>query len=119
MSDVVASREKLLNVLVQISAGSSEEQTADLRAALLDFASETPDNRNCADRLEVGASGLRFANQSLSLCDLAHAVEDLPMPEEIKDACPHICERDWDAFTRLTTLIYTLLSPNVSRANGS
>ncbi len=116
---MAASRKKLLEVLVQISARSSSEQTADLRAALLNFASETPDNRNCAARLEVDTSGLKIADRSLSLCDIAHAVEDLPMPEEIKDACPHICERDWDAFTRLTTLIYTLLSPNVSRANGS
>lgn len=117
MSNVAASRKKLLEVLVQISARSSREQTADLRAALLNFASETPDNRNCAARLEVDTSGLKIADRSLSLCDIAHAVEDLPMPEGIKNACPDISEHDWDAFTRLTTLIYALLGPDLSRAD--
>ena len=108
-----------MDALRSISEGSSgtEELTANLRAALLDFGSETPDNLDCTKRIEVGAVetetgmyiGLKFRGRRELLCDVAHMVEDGPMPESLKSACPDLTESDWKAFSRLTTLIYILL----------
>ncbi len=120
MSDVAVARERFLQSLNRIAAGggSAEELTVDLRAALLDFASETPDNRNAADRLEVGSVGAtvgpKLAGRSMLLSDVAHAVEDLPVPGELKQSFPDLSEEDWEAFTRLTTLLYTVLSRRLS-----
>jgi len=119
MSDVAIARERFLEVLASIAAGSNSPDalTDKLRAALLDFASETPDNCSAAERLEVGLVGStvgpKLAGPSLLLSDIAHAVEDLPLPGALKESFPDISERDWDAFTRLTTLVYTLLSCNL------
>lgn len=107
-------------MLASIAAGSNRPDalTDKLRAALLDFASETPDNCSAAERLEVGIVGStvgpKVTGRSLLLSDIAHTVEDLPLPDALKESFPDISERDWDAFTRLTTLLYTLLSRRLS-----
>jgi hypothetical protein len=43
------------------------------------------------------------------LSKMAHAIEGLPMPKELQSALPNITKADWDAFTRMTTLLYGLL----------
>jgi hypothetical protein len=120
MSDVAIARERFLEVLASIAAGSDRPDalTDKLRAALLDFASETPDNRSAAERLEVGLVGStvgpKLAGRSMLMSDVAHAVEDLPVPGALKRSFPDLSEQDWDAFTRLTTLLYTVLSRRLS-----
>ena len=120
MSDVPIVRTQFMDALSSIADGRSgaEELTAKLRAALLDFGSETPDNLGCAERIEVGAVetdlgrylGLKLRGREVLLSDIAHMVEDGPMPEPLKSAFPELSGRDWNAFARLTTLIYILLA---------
>jgi len=59
MSDVPDIRTQLLEALNRIAEGrdNAETLTKNLRKALLDFASETPDNVNCTERTEVGSVG--------------------------------------------------------------
>jgi len=81
---------------------------------LLDFASETPDNLNCVERIEVGLvddnAALKIEGRAVLLSEIAHAIEDEPMPEALKKAFPVLNEADWAAFTRMTTLLYVLLA---------
>jgi hypothetical protein len=44
-----------------------------------------------------------------SLADIAHALEDQPMPDAMRAAFPNLTDWDWDAFGRLTTLLYIAL----------
>ena len=120
MSDVPFSRERFLAALNGIAGGQTtpEELTRQLRRALLDFGSETPDNLNCASRVEVGRvgpeTGPKITGQDALFSDISHALESAAMPAEIRKQFPEISEKDWDAFTRMTTLLYILLSPGGS-----
>ena len=120
MSDVPITRKQFLEALNEIAASqtTAQELTRKLRRALLDFGSETPDNLNCANRVEVdrveSKTGPKICGQDALFRDIAHALEDEPLPEALKEHFPEISEKDWDAFTRMTTLIYILLSPDAS-----
>lgn len=116
MSDVPFTRKQLLEVLNWIAVGqnTAEELTTNLRVALLDFGSDTPDNLNCTGRVEVGPVGseigLKIRGRDVLFSDIAHALESEPLPKALKDAFPDISEGDWDAFARMTTLIHSLLT---------
>ena len=120
MSDVPLTRKRFLEALCGMANGQtmSEKLTLKLRQALLDFGSETPDNLNCASRVEVGRvgpeTGPKITGQDALFSDISHALESAAMPAEIRKQFPEISEKDWDAFTRMTTLIYILLSPDGS-----
>jgi len=120
MSDAPLTRARFLRALSDVAEGDAgaEDSTARLRRALLDFASETPDNLNCAALIEVGAVGseigLKLRERDLPFSEIAHAIEDAPMPETVAAAFPALTEDDWSAFSRLTTLIYTLLTRDMS-----
>ena len=120
MSAVPVTRTKFLQALSGIAKDrdNADDPTTKLRRALLDFASETPDNLNCAERIEVSTlgaeTGLALHGRGVLLSDIAHALENAPMPDALKDAFPDISAKDWDAFTRLTTLIYGALTQNSS-----
>lgn len=115
MKNNQSTQQHLLSVLSKTATGPLDPKalTFELRAVLLAYASETPDNVDCAKRVgveKIGAkTGLALSEQKLLLEDIAHRVEDNPMPENLKEAYPHISEEDWSAFTRMTTLIYLLL----------
>lgn len=95
---------------IAVSTADDASRSEEFRARLLDFASETPDNLNCAGRIRFGdvgrVSGLKLGGAHVLLSELAHELEDLPRPESVKEAFPDLSEADWDAFTRLTTLLY-------------
>lgn len=112
MSNNPATRAQFLQALTSIQAGRADLAilTADLRQALLAFASETPDNVACASQIEVGTVahelGIKFRNHNTLFCDIAHAAEELPLPEAMKSQFPKLTNADWQAFTRMTTLLY-------------
>jgi hypothetical protein len=120
MSDVPLTRGQLFEALNGIADGQATAQqlTSNLRRTLLDFGSETPDNLNCARRVEVGPVGSeigpKITGRDVLFRDIAHNLESEPLPEALKDIFPNISEEDWDAFTRMTTLIYILLTPDIS-----
>jgi hypothetical protein len=116
MGDVSKTHERFLSALSEIAGGQmgSGELTSELRTALLEFASETPDNLKCAERIEVGRvgheTGLKISRRELLFKEIAHVLEDCPPPAPLTKALPDLSEEDWDAFGRMTTLIYCLLS---------
>ena len=121
MGDVPITHRQFLDALNEIadSQATAQEWTSNLRRALLDFGSETPDNLNCADRVEVGVVGLKtgpkIRSRDVLFRELAHTLEDEPMPAALKEHFPGMSEKYWDAFTRLTTLIHLLLRPDGSQ----
>lgn len=62
------------------------------RTALMDFASETPDNLTSVEKVEIGKirvdrklySGLKLKGKKIMLSDLMHSIESMDLPEEIR-----------------------------------
>ena len=100
--------------LNEIANGDAEAGAvaAQFRSALLALGSETPCNLNCAGRIEIGVANGKVGPLlgGHPLAEIAHAHEDQPIPEELRAAFPDLTDRDWDAFGRLTTLLYVALS---------
>jgi hypothetical protein len=78
------------------------EMDAQLKKALLDFASETPDNLQSVARIEVGKvrdgkwlySGLKIKDKKIMLSQLMHSIESMDLPEEIKAELPALTQED-------------------------
>lgn len=123
MSHSPSTRERFIEALKSnpIASETDRQLTSKLREALLDFASETPDNINCTGLIEIGRvaeeKGVKLRNREYLLSDIAHAMEDMPPPDSLKTAFPDLLEKDWDAFTRLTTLIYLALNCDLPSNN--
>ncbi|MEE9590665.1 MAG: hypothetical protein V3V97_21890 [Hyphomicrobiaceae bacterium] len=100
MSAVPVTRTKFLQALSGIAKGrdNADDPTTKLRRALLDFASETPDNLNCAERIEVSTlgaeTGLALHGRGVLLSDIAHALENAPMPDALNSPLTKSCESD-------------------------
>ncbi len=114
MSHNPHTHELFWRALNAIASGGDDAKalTARLREALLAFGSETPCNLNCAARIEIGVSAGEVGPLlgGHPLADIAHALEDQPLPDGLRAAFPDLTERDWDAFGRFTTLLYIALS---------
>jgi len=110
---------RFLQALMQIISGrvSHSDLNANLRSAIIDFASETPDNLNCLNHIEVAAvdstsPSIKIIDKSIRLSDIAHALEDAALPPSLKTALPNLTQKEWEAFARITTLIYASLETN-------
>jgi len=114
MSHNPHTHELFWRALNAIASGGDDAKalTARLREALLAFGSETPSNLNCAARIEIGVSAGEVGPLlgGHPLADIAHALEDQPLPDGLRAAFPDLTDRDWDAFGRFTTLLYIALS---------
>ncbi|MEM7427194.1 MAG: hypothetical protein AAF441_13950 [Pseudomonadota bacterium] len=121
MPDKDETKDRLLNALVAFADAARDERTLSqqFRNAFLAHCSETPDNLACMDRVSLrtvtdttGSTvrGLALSDSEELLVEVAWRLEDLSMPEELKAQFPHLTEEDWDAFTRLTTVLFGLVS---------
>jgi hypothetical protein len=104
----------LWRALNEVAGGGDDAEalTAHFREALLAFGSETPDNLNCAERIAIANADGEIGPVlcGIRLADIAHELEDQPMPEGVATAFPDLTESDWNAFMRLTTLLYIVLA---------
>lgn len=84
---------------------------------LLNFGSETPDNLNCADHIEFGRFtlneqtrvGLKIRKKNIPISLLMNVLENMTLPQEVKDHYPELEEYEWDAVTRVITLLLIAL----------
>jgi enoyl-[acyl-carrier-protein] reductase (NADH) len=89
------------------------EMNAQFKKTLLDFGSETPDNQESVERIEVGQvregswlhAGLQIKDKKIRLSQLMHSIESIDLPEAIKAEYPALTREDWNAATRIMTLI--------------
>lgn len=101
------------------------ERREQLMQTFLDFGSRTEDNVNCYDHVEYGlvpavgcrpsAYGLKLKGKDIPLVDVLHAVEDLPLPDEIKEQVPNITSKEWEAVTRMATMVFIALESQAVR----
>ena len=63
----------------------------------------------CQDR-DSPVFGPSLGADKVPMAEIACALEDLPMPAELKNRFPDLSEADWDAYTRFCTLILSALT---------
>lgn len=88
----------------------------ELMEAFLEFGSQTDDNMNCYRHIEYGpvlrndwqpkeTYGLKLKGKNILISDVIHLVEDLDLPDRIKENFPDITSDEWSAVTRMATMI--------------
>ncbi len=94
-----------------------EEMNTRFKTALLDYASETPDNVASIEKIEVGKvkidktmhSGLKVKGKNILLSEIMYEIEAMPMPPEIKEQFSKLTEEEWKAATRIMYLVLSSL----------
>lgn len=111
----------ILNLInSQPESPSFSQISHQLRPLLLEFASETDDNVRCLEYIEYGKSpnpqahfqsaGFKLKDKNIFLSDIMNALEDLETPpESVKNALPALTAEEWEAATRLMTVLLLLL----------
>jgi hypothetical protein len=98
------------------------------REAFLRLGSGTPDNAHAAAHIEYGVAGacpyaprgfagLKIRGRNLLLTDVAHAVEDLPLPAQVRAYYPDLTEVEWAAATRMITMLLQSLDRTIGPAD--
>jgi hypothetical protein len=112
------SGENFRNKLFEIACGSGDQaslsdQNNQLMKAFLEFGSETPDNLNCYNHIEYGltrdwrsrtVAGLKLKGKELLLSEVMNVVENLELPDEVREEFPELTDNEWDAITRMVTM---------------
>lgn len=110
--------EMMVDAIKSLVAGQGACETR--VSAFLAFGSETPDNLDAADHLDVltvkGETGLATRYSKHLLQDIAWKLEDLQLPKRLAADFPEFSEREWAAFTRLVTMLFCLLTPTRDRS---
>ena len=111
------SRERLLQALAGAVTSAGDTPAAlsrQLHEAILRHGSETPDNLACCASLRIGekdgVAGPMLSGCGEMLQDVAWSLEEMPLPDTIRQAHPVLTEDEWSSFTRLVTLIFTSLT---------
>ena len=118
----MSTRKAFLRSLVRI-AGQSDKAlslrraTKALRKELLDFGSETDDNRACAAEISIRtvrdgdkrATGLALRRQRKLVSQILNDSEGTPVPARVRRRHLGITQREWDAVLRLATLVFISL----------
>ena len=118
----MSTRKAFLRSLVKIVGESGKPLSARratqvLRKALLDFASETEDNRSCAAEIAVStvrgqercATGLTLQRHGRLVSQVLNDAEGTPVPGAVRKRQAGITQREWDAVLRLATLVFVAL----------
>lgn len=87
------------------------------KIALLDYASETPDNVASIEKIEIGKvevdkrlySGLKIKGKNILLSEIMHGIENMSMPADIKEQFPNLTQQEWEAATRIIYLVLSSL----------
>ncbi|MFJ8113383.1 pentapeptide repeat-containing protein [Streptomyces sp. NPDC096132] len=95
--------------------------TGRLRQAFLTAGSETPDNLTSVRHLAYGPvpgppyapesqrSGLKIADTDVLVSDVAWNIEGTPIPASVAEAFPELTAEQWDAATRVITMLLSAL----------
>jgi len=109
----------LYNYISTSSNGFSDE----IIQAILEPGSDTEDNINCRHHMEYGVvkerdyakkgiHGFKIKGKNILISDIMNMIEDLELPAEIQDQYPSLTNKEWEAITRIITmLLLSLESP--------
>ncbi|MEE6268188.1 hypothetical protein V2E29_21435 [Streptomyces diastatochromogenes] len=88
-----------------------DELTAQLRTALLNFASETPDNKEAAQRIAVLHSGeprqgprLCLSRSGVAFAEVVLSADGSPVPSCLREEFPDLTQDEWNAVIQVTGL---------------
>ncbi|WP_407287417.1 hypothetical protein [Streptomyces sp. BP-8] len=111
-------RERFRQALAAISERTDLHQgqlTARLRTSLLEFASETPDNKDAAQRIAVLRTGKRqqesrlcVSRSGVAFARVVLSADGCPVPSCVREEFPDLTQDEWDAVVQVTGL--TLLA---------
>lgn len=106
---------RALAAIAECSELHQDELAAQLRTALLDFASETPDNLEAAQHVAVSHAGepeyaarMCLSRSGYSLAQVLLSVDGSPVPDAVLDAFPDLNQDEWNTLIQATGL--TLLA---------
>lgn len=120
----MSSQKAFRQVLVRIAGDSggslgTRQATAVFRKALLQFGSETDDNKSCAAKISVGTyrdkdrgcrvTGLALQPQRQLVSEILNQAEGAPIPSAVRKRFRGITQSEWDAILRLATLVFLSL----------
>ncbi|MGX1762354.1 hypothetical protein ACWIG5_36575 [Streptomyces lydicus] len=117
-------RERFCQALAAISERPDlhqDELTAQLRTALLNFASETPDNKDAAQRIAVLYTGesqqgprLCLSRSGVAFAQVVLSADGCSVPSCVLERFPDLTEDEWNAVIQVTGL--TLMAFEAERA---
>ncbi|MGW9428502.1 hypothetical protein ACWHA1_11135 [Streptomyces decoyicus] len=93
------------------------ELTAQLRTALLNFASETPDNKDAAQRIAVLHTGpqqgprLCLSRSGLAFAKVVLSAGGCPVPSCVREEFPDLTQDEWNAVIHVTGLTLMAFEP--------
>lgn len=87
-----------------------------LRQIFLEMGSETPSNLSCLEHIEYGMvdrsefgkkdlHGLKLRGKNTLLSEVMNAIENVELPSEVKEQFPDLTIDEWDATTRMITMV--------------
>ncbi|HMW00144.1 MAG TPA: hypothetical protein PLB32_10055 [Acidobacteriota bacterium] len=99
---------------------SANQRNEKLMRAFLEFGSETECNLNCAAQIEYGLVtdqpydppqmyGLKLKNTNILISVIANWIENLDIPPEIQEDFPELTTQEWNAVTRMLTMLASAL----------
>ncbi len=124
LPDIINSNQMNKSFLQEISEKINEYKDSSIAGELCYHFSQSPDNEQCGEAVGIrryknpytdkNVYGLKTKNYPL--LDIANAVEDKEdeVFDVIKQALPRLTKKEWEAFTRLTTLIYCDLEKEIN-----
>ncbi len=107
-----------MNNLPNISESYLENLDSYIKKLVVSFGSGTEDNIESMNHIELGYSGgnfgIKIKNKDLFVSDIVNALEDMEQPpQEVKEYYPDITDQEWQASTRLSTLLLLLFEKSV------
>lgn len=107
-----------MNNLPNISESYLKDLDSYIKKLVVSFGSGTEDNIESMNSIELGYSGgnfgMKIKNKEIFVSDIINALEDMEEPpHEIKEYYPDITDREWQASTRLSTLILLLFEKSL------
>jgi len=107
----------------EYSEKALQQQNQIFKQLFLTFSSETSENIECLKHIEYGkildqatgkiTAGVKIKNQNLLISDIMNAIEDLEeVPEPIKEYFPELTNQQWQAATRVITVLLLFLEKN-------
>ncbi|MEU8917001.1 hypothetical protein [Streptomyces nigrescens] len=121
-------RERFCQALAAISERPDlhqDELTAQLRTALLNFASETPDNKDAAQRIAVLHTGeprqaprLCLSRSGLAFAKVVLSAGGCPVPSCVLEEFPDLTQDEWNAVIHVTGMTLMAFETEPARDVG-
>ncbi|XXX77197.1 hypothetical protein WMF30_00280 [Sorangium sp. So ce134] len=132
---MISTHHEFVDCLIEVAdrlrsgAASAEDPDRVVKKAFLRYASETPDNVACSERIEYGkvpgyegepedVYGLKVRGKDLLLSDVMWQLESVEGADLIRSKHPELTTEDAKAILRMCTFILSSLEARVLRAEA-